>query len=919
MSDKILNFKGSWREYQKRILDNLEFHLMDDKLHVVAAPGAGKTTLGIEVISRLNRPTLILAPTNTIKNQWKDRICTSFLEEDNWNLVSTDIKKPAYITVITYQALLAAFCGNTSNENEDFNEEEEEIAESDSNSLISSKRFNKDKADEIIKLLKKTKISLLCFDEAHHLRKEWWKALMYLNEELRPEQTLALTATPPYDADINEWQRYEELCGEIDEVISIPELVKNNDLCPHQDFIYLSVLKDSEKELLKKLSINIQNLEKNLKNDEKLINYLKKMQFLITPEEYTEQIFDDPDFYISITSLLNSLDFTVPKNFLKLFDAKQHELPKFDTKRLTDFLNGFLFSHTQEFEPIQDKVEEYIKYSKHSGLIHNRKIVLKNNIKIQRQIAGSLSKLDSIVDIVNLETSVLGSNLRMVVLTDFIRANDNDSSHLGVVPIWRVLKTKYNDRISLGVLCGSLILIPKSKQNDLQRLLSDENIQNDGVSITEYSEDSAYIKITPKESTKNKIVKIITEMFNRGDLTILVGTQALLGEGWDAPCINSLILSSTVSSYMLSNQMRGRAIRIDKNCPDKISNIWHLATIAIPQDTDGFISPFSKIKTDIDVREENDAIWYDLNQLSKRFDGYEAPSYFEKHEIVSGISRVMPLNNVGRLISKYRGKARDILNSQTTKIALDRQQTKQWWKDALYLGYNKSFNKLRTGVEAETKTMRTLCYTSYKEIVEGIMWMFLSVVTSIPLHERIGIPILGICILIFSFLLLRVYLKFLKTGTVAGVMKQIGIVMLESLSYEGLIKTSLKKVGLSVEKNNSGSIYVSCANLPTEENNLFIKCMQEFLNPVENPRYILIKHEKYMNLKNQTDYFSIPAVLSSNKKTTKLFKKLWEKYIGDCDIIYTRNLEGRKILLKARKEAFSATKREKSKKLSKWQ
>ena len=64
-----LQFNGTWRTYQKRILDNLNFHLRDSKLHVVAAPGAGKTTLGIEVIARLNRPALILCPTNTIKNQ----------------------------------------------------------------------------------------------------------------------------------------------------------------------------------------------------------------------------------------------------------------------------------------------------------------------------------------------------------------------------------------------------------------------------------------------------------------------------------------------------------------------------------------------------------------------------------------------------------------------------------------------------------------------------------------------------------------------------------------------------------------------------------------------------------------------------------------------------------------------------------
>lgn len=89
--------------------------MRDEKLHVVAAPGAGKTTLGIEVISRIGRPTLILAPTNTIKNQWRDRICSAFLDEKDYGIVSTDIREPKYITVVTYQALLAAFCGQVEN------------------------------------------------------------------------------------------------------------------------------------------------------------------------------------------------------------------------------------------------------------------------------------------------------------------------------------------------------------------------------------------------------------------------------------------------------------------------------------------------------------------------------------------------------------------------------------------------------------------------------------------------------------------------------------------------------------------------------------------------------------------------------------------------------------------------------------
>ena len=74
-------------------------------------------------------------------------------------------------------------------------------------------------------------------------------------------------------------------------------------------------------------------------------------------------------------------------------------------------------------------------------------------------------------------------------------------------------------------------------------------------------------------------VDYVGKLFEQGRIQILVGTKSLLGEGWDSPCINSLILASFVGSFVLSNQMRGRAIRIDKNNPEKSSNIWHLVTV----------------------------------------------------------------------------------------------------------------------------------------------------------------------------------------------------------------------------------------------------------------------------------------------------------------------------------------------------
>lgn len=912
--NNLLKFKGSWRSYQKRILDNLDVHLSDDKLHIIAAPGAGKTTLGIEVISRLNAPTLILVPTNTIKNQWKERICNAFLDEKDYDVVSTDIKNPSYLTVITYQALLAAFCGEKDESN---NETYEQNSEDDVSAdlITSSTRFKQEKADEIVKILKFAKISLLCFDEAHHLRKEWWKALTYLVEELKPKQTLALTATPPYDVDLNEWSRYEGLCGEIDEVISIPELVKNGDLCPHQDFIYFSNLRKDEKELIEKHSQNIKQFLLKLKSDADLIKYLSNCDFVVASNNCVEKIFEDPDFYVSVISFLKYNDCKISKDFLKLFGAKEFEIPKFNINQAKLLLNGLLFYHCDEFSQIEDKLEDYRKLAHRLGLVYNKKIVLTDSAKIQKQVASSLGKLDSINEIVNLEVNSLDKSLRMVILADYIKADDTDNTHLGVVPIWRLLKS--NSKISLGVLCGSLILIPVNCLDALYRLLYENNIDKSCITVLKCNHDDNFVQINPKESVKHCIVALITELFNRGEMTVLIGTQALLGEGWDAPSINSLVLSSTVSSYMLSNQMRGRAIRIDKNNPNKISNIWHLASIGLPKDKLSFAEIFGT-SNDIDEQDEQNALFHDLNQLSKRFEGFEAPGYYDKHEISNGIERILTKTKLQTMIALNKEKAFDYLNEITVKLAKDRIQTKQWWQDALYLGYGSPNRTMNSGIEADRLSVKTLCYSSYKEIIIAVIWTYLGIVANIlPVwdgaYNLIMIITAGLCIILLYW-----FIKFLKTGTVAGVMKQIAIIHLEALSNANLIKTSLKNVGLSVVKEGEG-IFVSCKNLPVEENNFFIKVLQEFFDPIENPRYVLIKKDKFLNIIKQTDYFAIPAVLSSNKKSVKLFEHLWKKYIGECEIQYTRNIEGRALLLKARKSAFSNNKRKKTKKLSKWQ
>src|SRR5690242_3954085 len=111
----VMAFRKDWRVYQCRLLDGIDRFLDKKRLHLVAAPGAGKTVLGLEVIRRVNQPTLVLAPTITIRDQWVDRLVELFLPLGNgtppW--VSTELRSPAFLTVSTYQALHAICSSET--------------------------------------------------------------------------------------------------------------------------------------------------------------------------------------------------------------------------------------------------------------------------------------------------------------------------------------------------------------------------------------------------------------------------------------------------------------------------------------------------------------------------------------------------------------------------------------------------------------------------------------------------------------------------------------------------------------------------------------------------------------------------------------------------------------------------------------
>ena len=90
---------------------------------------------------------------------------------------------------------------------------------------------------------------------------------------------------------------------------------------------------------------------------------------------------------------------------------------------------------------------------------------------------------------------------------------------------------------------------------------------------------------------------------------------------------------------------------------------------------------------------------------------------------------------------------------------------------------------------------------------------------------------------------------------------------------------------------------------------------------LENHRQnVNIMLEKLREDKRLQDLLAGMRFLQAEDKDTEAILDDPEFYVSiDCDIIYTRSAEGRRVLQKARKYAFSAINMRASKRLSKWQ
>ena len=866
-----LRFRWPWRPYQQRALDAAEVHAADGRVHIVAAPGAGKTVLGLEIVRRLARPALVFSPTLTIRDQWIARLGDFSTAPDaqpqDW--VSTDLDALRTFNSVTYQSLHAKH--RAERDADDVGAWEEALESAPSATEM----------QRAAQMALDAGIGTLVLDEAHHLRQEWWKALAALVDGLPDLTLVALTATPPYDVASREWRRYEELCGPIDEEVSVPELVRSETLCPHQDYVWAVAPGSEDISSVRSHDRTVTTLMNDLETDAGLRNAVALHHWLTQDELDEEAVLDDPE---QAVALLVYLAATSEPNapLLDLLDIDAHEIPPLDRRWWTVLLQRYLYDDAWgRAAPDEAARRALARRLRDCGLLWRRRLRLDASKPMQGLLAQSPEKIGACVSIHQLEREVRGEDLRQAILTDFIRDEGPGPNHrlrLGARPVFRALVDSEDpsDRSDVALLTGRRTEIHASRIADLERAMGAEARRL----TTQPSDIPDFVRITAPQG--GRLVAPMTALFDAGQIRCLVGTRALLGEGWDAPELNSLVLASYVGSFMLTNQMRGRAIRRSKQNHEKRSSIWHL--VAVDPGTESGLG--------------------DWQGLAERFRTFVGPSAGGL-VIESGLGRLaIPPPDADSWHPR--------VNETMARRLRDDADLAGLWREAL-AGATESCVAPSVDVARVPRLRQQILASTFKHVLWLAGCTFLaafarSLSESHPRSIEQALLLVAFAALVGAVIaapsLFRAARLFIRTLPIDGSLQQVARALLHTMVETGLIESSPHRLDVRVRPLADERVTVSLAGGSVYERSLFADALAEILSPIENPRYLITRTGTW--LWKRTDHHAVPTILGAKKERAMAFHAAWQRNLGRSELVFTRNKEGRRTLVQARARSFAA-------------
>ena len=638
-----LSFGGSWRRYQKAAMAAFERDREAGRrnTHILAPPGSGKTLLGVELVRRVGRRALVLTPNSAVQMQWPRAVRQFGAPSDIARLAGPE---PAFpIACMTYQSLcqlddpsaairqVAATrwatdrAAATGVDVEEATAEglayegtaaerraaeiaritaavKREIARGEHAEIELAELFS-ESARKRIEALKSARIGTIVLDECHHLASMWGYVVRTVLDELREldVHVIGLTATPPSDLTGAEDELYAELLGPVDFTVPTPAVVREGFLAPYQELAWLTEPLDSERAWLAEHDTRFKELITALHEDAE--GPLSFPGWVITRMRERRRSADDDaqmsweDFQHARPALARAGVRFLGSAGLALPDGAPHGESYRRQPNLEDWLvlledYALRCLHASPAPEAADRYAAVAAALTELGFKLTRRGIRRGTSEVDRLLTGSQAKALGLVEVLSGEMEVRGDALRALVLCDAELAEAKPDPLLGGV-LDPAAGTARHALMALGadsrtaplrplVVSGrglrclpddaEVLLAALAEQAEEHLALPEWEAAPDGVLMS--------LRSSGAEWVPRAWVELATRVLESGVSGALIGTRALLGEGWDCPMVNCLVDLTVASTGVSVQQMRGRSLRLDPGDPSKLASNWDVVCVA---------------------------------------------------------------------------------------------------------------------------------------------------------------------------------------------------------------------------------------------------------------------------------------------------------------------------------------------------
>jgi superfamily II DNA or RNA helicase len=632
-----LEFRGTWRRYQTLALEAFERDRAGGhrSTHLIAPPGSGKTLLGFEILRRLDRPALVLAPNSAIQQQWT-AAGTAFGARDG--LVAD--RPGAQVTCLTYQALArlddpgdalrAAAQARWAEERAKATGEPVAAvaAEAAMWTGAATRRRSQEvarivaglkreiargahgdlhlgdllapRARERVDALRAAGVATVVLDECHHLASLWGYVVRAVLEELGSGvHVVGLTATPPDELTTEEAELYAALLGPVDFQVPTPAVVRDGHLAPYQELAWLTEPLSTEQQWLDEHEARFQALITDLL-DHSDDGPLDLGQWVITRLRHRGREGDEgaevpwadfqrrhPRLAAAGVRFLGSAGLPLPPGAPR---GEAYRRPPDLDDWVVLLEDWVLRSLDGQASPAAAARREAVAAAlRDLGFQLTRTGIRRGASDVDRLLLGSAAKPIALAEVIGAEAEARGTGLRALVLCDAeLTGTRPDGELRGVLD-----PAAGTARAAVRALAGdqrTAVLRPllvsgrglRCAQEDaaaLQRALAAADGTGEGWSAGAPEEGLVELR-GPGEWRPRRWVTLATRAFTAGDVRALVGTRAFLGEGWNAPCVNCLVDLTSAATGVSVRQMRGRSLRLDPDDPAKVASNWDIVCVA---------------------------------------------------------------------------------------------------------------------------------------------------------------------------------------------------------------------------------------------------------------------------------------------------------------------------------------------------